>query len=233
MPKRPVLSPAREQELCAAFPHHTNAELAARYGLTVRQVQHIGSKSGLVKTASTISATRSTRVTEGVALTVRVQQLVQQSGDAGISRAGVEQAMPQESPNGICSAINQLTSHHRIHRAGPKGRSRWFATKELAQAFQAAQTAAKYAVAPPAPAKPSTTPKAARPRAPQPAPRAEATIPEGLQIQYGAPVPGPEARWHANARPILRNLGPGVYTDEPSSWVTALTSRPAAPGAQA
>lgn len=219
---RSILPPDREAEFRAAFPDRSDADLAEAFGLTVRQAQYLGFKAGLSKTHATRSASRRNRVANGEALTVRVERAVAQAAQHGLNREQVERILPDATPGGINGAINKLTGDGRIHRAGRKGHSRWFITTAFAQDFLAQQQAAKFN---PAPLLPSPTPVVHIARQAGPAQQGgEPLIPPGVHKQIGHPVPGPEGRWHSNARPILRNLGPGVYTDAASSWVKAITS---------
>lgn len=224
---RPVLSIERRIALCQAFPHYSDAQLAEQFGLTVRQVQHIGFTEGLRKTAETLSQSakrRGPRVM-GATLKQRVKQAIVDAGDAGLSRDGIESVLSSSSPSSITTSLNKLVAEEQVFRAGRTGRSRWFATKLQAQAhFDAVIPPARTAREAPVKITHALTP-ARMPIAPR--------IPEGLKVQYGHPVPGPEARWHTNAQPILKNLGPGVYTDEPSSWVIAVTARKPATGLSA
>ena len=112
-----------------------------------------------------------------------------------------------------------------MFRAGRKGHSRWFKQHDWAQAF--ANTALAAGALPPKHVQPANAPVVHIAPDPGPARSADAArLPEGLRIQYGAPVPGPEARWHGDARPVFSSKPPGVYTDQASSWVKAITTKP-------
>lgn len=217
------MSLERECEFCNDFPHESDAALAKRYGITVRQAQYLGFKSGLHKTAATRSASRRHRHVQGPALTDRVHQLVEQAGKSGISRDCVERIMTVESPSSISNALNKLTAGGRIHRMGTKGKSRWFSAAEQARDFAAELTAAKYRPAP-EPTGRTTRGVHITPAKPPALLPGEPDIPASVCKQIGKPVPGPEGRWHTNARPIFSGLGPGLYTDAPSSWVNAITA---------
>lgn len=228
MPRRP-LTPEREAELLARYATDTNQELAAAFGLRVTQVVALGQKHGLRKSHDTLSRARLAREAanaNGGAMAEQVFALAQAAGEAGVSHASVCAALPGLNPDSLTAALYKLTAMGRVHRGGKKGSARWYINAADAAAFDQQQRT------PPAP-------KAAKPCAPalvangvqithQPGPAltpGEAYTPDHITPIKCPSVPGPEARWHTNAAPILKAMGPGRYTDEPSSWVKALTER--------
>lgn len=225
---RRFISPEARAELCRLFPHHSDAALAERFGLNVRQVQYIGFREGLRKTPETVRASARRRQDQKaqVPLIERVEKAIAEAGDGGLSRDGIESAISGSSPSSITTSLNKLVAQRRAFRAGRAGRSRWFSTALQAQAhIDAAMAVAK-------PAKPAPV-KVAPSRGPAHE-RGEPRIPEGLVKQIGAPVPGPEARWHADA-PAHFSGRIGRYDEDstPASWVLAVTNRQPTHGATA
>lgn len=217
---RRFISLEARAELCKLFPHHSDAYLAERFGLNVRQVQNVGFKEGLRKTPETLRASARRRQDQKpqVPLIERVAKAIIDAGDGGLSRDGIGSAISGSSPSSITTSLNKLVAQKRIYRAGRTGRSRWFGTLKQAQEYVETVTFA----AEPAKEAPVKVTAATAPARLAIDPR----IPEGLQIQYGHSVPGPEARWHTNARPVFSCMPPGVYTDQASSWVKAVTTKP-------
>lgn len=223
---RRFISIEKRAELCELFPHHSDAALAERFGLNVRQVQYIGFSEGLRKTPETVraSARRRNEKKQSVPLIERVANAITEAGDSGISRDGIGSAISGSSPSSITTSLNKLVAQRRAFRAGRAGRSRWFGTVLQAQAhIDTLTVVAKPAKAPPVKVAPSRGPahEAGEPR-----------IPDGLVKQIGAPVPGPEGRWHRDASPHFSGRI-GQYDDDaaPAAWVVAVTSRQQATGA--
>lgn len=217
---RRFMSIEKRAELCELFPHHSDAALAQMYGLNVRQVQYIGFIEGLRKTPETVSASarRRSENQSATPLRNRVQEAIVAAGEAGLSRDGICNAISGSSPSSITTCLNKLTASQKVFRAGRAGRSRWFGTLEQAQSHMEQVTAAAR------PAKEAAVKVA--PETPPARLAIQPHIPAGLQIKYGHSVPGPEARWQTNARPVFSSMPPGVYSDQPSSWVKAVTSKP-------
>lgn len=214
VPTMPV-TPAVEAEVARLFPSATNDELAQAFGLTVRQVQHIGTRHGLTKSAEAVSRARRARgpAKPGGPLTTRIAAALVAAGDNGLSPRELYAAFPAASAEQVDNAISRLRSTKRAFRAGPKLAGRWFATRDAAAACEARLT-------PRAPLA-GVTVATTRGPAHEPAP---AHIPEGLTVQYGAPVPGPWAHVHANAPRVFG--APGQYDDPaPRPWVAAATAR--------
>lgn len=229
MAKPLPISPAVQSQLLDQFPHRSNTDLAREFGLNVRQVQYIGYIHGLNKTAATRSASRRARHADSEPLSLRVDRAVQAAGPHGIDSQGLQAALPGISPSSITCAINKLTADKRAHRRGGKGKSRWFATADLAEAWaqasQAASLRREQARALLAQAPACNTVQIRLPTAPALAP-GEPFVPEHIKPLICPPVPGPDARWHTGAAPHFSARKPGTYdADAPASlWAAAITS---------
>jgi hypothetical protein len=244
---RQLLSPDQRATLLAAYPTTTNAELARQYGLTERQLVYIAAAAGVRKNAA---ALRRTHQRYGIHVQQQLASLrwaLARVGADGLSWSNACAVLSGSCEDAVSKRLALLVRDGQAHRAGTHGRLRWFAEAAWAEAYAArpfitakaqrseaareareARTKARQERLQQKPKQRRAQPVAPAPvavsdRGPAFAPGAP-RIPEGLQVQHGAPVPGPEARWHSNAKPLLRRSGPGVYTDEPSSWVLAVTA---------
>lgn len=220
MPRPLVSNIPRLDEILALFPTRTNDELAEQFGLNRRQLTNIGSTYGLTKTPEAVSRARRVRKTPmGTApWTTQLLQAIAAAGAAGMSFAQAARAASTANADQARATLNKLTAAGKLFRYAKHRSSRWFATKEWAEAYGALSLM-------PAPSSESNGVQIRA--APAPATRpGDPRITADTRITTCPGVPGPEARWHGNARPIFSGLGPGVYTDQPSSWVKAVTSKP-------
>lgn len=217
---RPLVSRiACLDQVKAAYPHHTNEELAAQFGLTRRQLTNIASTHGLLKTHETLSRARSVRKTR-LAVAPWTKQLldgIAAAGPAGVDFAQARRIASTANEDQARATLNKLTAAGRIHRYAKHRVSRWFATAEWAAAHGARVLA-------PVPSTPSNSVQIKASRTPADL-RGEPVTTARTRFTPCPGVPGPEARWHTNARPVFSGLGPGLYTDQPSSWVTAITTK--------
>ena len=213
------VSAITEAEVASMFPHAANDEIAQAFRLTVRQVQHIGTRHGLTKTAEARSRIAASRAKlSSTTLQALLLAALKAAGAAGLSKPAAHAAVAQATSGQVDGALYKLCTKQQAHRRGSKGRSTWhFGARPAAQATSALQPPAAPRTSAAVVKVPSYTAGPARTQGP-------AHIPAGIQIQRGAPVPGPEARWHANAQPAFSAVKPGQYLDaEPRSWVAAIT----------
>jgi hypothetical protein len=232
MPSVMPLPPALVAEVAALYPTATNAELALAFKLEARQVQHIGARHGLRKTAEARSRARLERVATTNAdggLRERLLAAIVAAGAAGLSLDEATARHPGALASQVRAALYKLTNQREIHRAGTVGRSRWFATACHAAAHVASAKPLAQPSAPAAPAAPLAARAGARASVTITPNRAPAHLPgppvvdARTRITTAPPVPGPEGRWHTNAASVFRALKPGQYHDEPSTWVQAIT----------
>lgn len=217
---RPLVSLIpRLAEIIAAFPSRTNEELAAEFGLTRRQCANIGSTHGLRKTHEVLSRARRTRKTpiEGAPWTTLILKAIHAAGKTGIDFPQARRAAPSANEDQVRAALNKLTAEGRIHRYAKHRSSRWFSTAEMATVHGARLLT-------PTPAAAENGVRIAQGQAPAQL-RGEPRITDRTVITPCPGVPGPEARWHGNARPVFSGLRPGQYADAPSSWVSAVTTK--------
>jgi hypothetical protein len=218
---RPLVSRiACLEQVKAAYPHYTNEELAAQFGLTRRQLTNIASTHGLLKTHETLSRARSVRKTL-LAVAPWTKQLldgIAAAGPAGVDFAQARRIASTANEDQARATLNKLTAAGRIHRYAKHRVSRWFSTAEWATAHGARVLA-------PVPSAPGNGVqiKSSEPPAAQ---RGALVITASTRFTPCPGAPGPEARWHGDARPVFSSMPPGVYTDQASSWVKAVTAKP-------
>lgn len=218
---RPLVSLIpRLAEIIAAFPNRTNEELAAEFGLTRRQCANIGSTHGLKKTHEVLSRARRTRKTpiEGAPWTTLIIKGIEAAGRAGVDFAQARRAAQSATEDQVRAALNKLTAEGRIYRYAKHRSSRWFATAEWAKVHGVKLLT-------PAPALSENGVRIA-PSKPPAQLHGKPRITDRTVITPCPGVPGPEARWHGNALPVFSGLRPGQYADAPSSWVSAVTTKP-------
>jgi hypothetical protein len=214
------ITDAQRAELARRYPHESNATLAAEFNLTRRQIAYWACSRFLKKSKTTLSRINREKDYGRVTAAQQIRAAVEAAGAAGLSITGMLIALPGLTETKVRNAVNPLTRHGRLHRAGPVRGGRWFISAAFAEAFKYAQSQTVPQPGVPAPVK--VAPR--RGPAHQPGP---ANTSAAVRVIACPPV-GP-ALPTAPAEPgLFASLRPGRYIDdEARSWVSAITTRPA------
>lgn len=246
----PRLLLTREQRaaMLAAYPTTTNAELARQYGLTERQLVYIAAAAGVRKDAAALRRTHQRYGGQVQEQLTTLRWALARVGAEGLAWGDACAVLSSSCEDAVSKRLALLVRDGEAHRAGTHGRLRWFAQPEWAKAYadrpfitakaarSEAAREAREARTKARQAKLTTPPKRRRAAATQPVVKVPALsgpghepgaprIPEGVHVQYGNPVPGPEARWHANAPRHFAGRVGQYDADAPARpWVAAITS---------
>lgn len=242
------MTPDQRAALLAAYPTSTNAELARQFGVTERQLVYIASAAGVRKDAAALRRTHQRYGGHVEQQLTSLRWALARVGADGLTWGDACAVLSSSCEDAVSKRLALLVRDGQAHRAGTHGRQRWFAQPDWAQAYAArpvisakaarseAAREAREARTKARQAKLATPPQRRRAAATQPAVKVPALsgpghepgaprIPEGVQVQYGTAVPGPEARWHANAPRHFAGRVGQYDADAPARpWVAAITS---------